>query len=94
MIFLRLSTFTAEVVMNKVIAIGIDLPKNIASVHGQDEQGKAQLKNSLKPAAMFELLATMAPCKIGVEACSGAHDTARRLRAMGHDARIWHLSMY
>jgi transposase len=88
MMFLRSATFTAEVVMNKVIAIGIDLAKNIVSVHGQDEQGKAQLKKSLKPAAMFELLATMEPCKIGMEACSGAHDTARRLKAMGHDARI------
>jgi transposase len=74
--------------MDKVIAIGIDLAKNIVSVHGQDEHGKALLKKSLKPAAMFELLATMEPCKIGMEACSGAHDTARRLRAMGHDARI------
>ncbi len=74
--------------MDKVIAIGIDLAKNIVSVHGQSEQGKGVLKKSLKPAAMFELLATMEPCKIGMEACSGAHDTARRLRAMGHDARI------
>ena len=74
--------------MDKVIAIGIDLAKNLVSVHGQNEQGKGVLKKSLKPAAMFELLATMEPCKIGMEACSGAHDTARRLKAMGHDARI------
>jgi transposase len=37
---------------------------------------------------MFDLLETMEPCKIGMEACSGAQDTARGLRAMGHDARI------
>jgi transposase len=37
---------------------------------------------------VFELLATLEPCKIGMEACSGAHDTAHRLKAMGHDARI------
>ena len=64
------------------------MAKNIVSVHGQNEQGKGVLKKSLKPAAMFELLATLEPCKSGMEACSGAHDTARRLRAMGHDARI------
>jgi hypothetical protein len=34
MMVLRSSTFTAEVVMNKVIAIGIDLAKNIVSVYG------------------------------------------------------------
>jgi transposase len=74
--------------MDKVIAIGIDLAKNVVSVHGVNEQGKDVLKKALKPAVMFELLAKLAPCKIGMEACSGAHDTARRLRSMGHDARI------
>ncbi len=85
---LKSSTFTGDEGTDKVIAIGIDLAKNIVSVHGQNEQGKGVLKKSLKPAAMFELLATLEPCKIGMEACSGAHDTARRLRALGHDARI------
>jgi transposase len=85
---LKQSTFTGEVVMEKVIAIGIDLAKNIVSLYGENEQGKGVLKKSLKPEAMFELLAKLEPCKIGMEACSGAHDTARRLRAMGHDARI------
>jgi transposase len=37
---------------------------------------------------MFELLATLELCKIGMEACSGALDTALRLRVMGHDARF------
>jgi transposase len=85
---LKSSTFTGEAVMDKVIAIGIDLAKNTVSLHGENKQGKTVLKKALKPAAMFELLATMEPCKIGMEACSGAHDTARRLKAMGHDARI------
>ena len=74
--------------MDKVIAIGIDLAKNIVSVHGVDEHGKDALKKSLKPAAMFELLAKLPPCRVGMEACSGAHDTARRLKAMGQNARI------
>jgi hypothetical protein len=54
MMVLRSSTFTAEVVMNKVIAIGIDLAKNIVSVYGQDEQGKAQ-QLSKKPGIKFLL---------------------------------------
>jgi transposase len=73
---LKQSTFTGEEGTDKVIAIGIDLAKNIVSVHGQNEQGKGVLKKSLEP------------CKIGMEACSGAHDTAQRLGAMGHDTRI------
>jgi Transposase len=32
--------------------------------------------------------ATMTPCLIGMEACVGAHHLSRRLRALGHDARL------
>lgn len=74
--------------MSKVIAVGIDLAKNTVSMHGVDERGNAVLRKSLKPAAMFELLAKLPPCRIGIEACSGAHYTARKLQALGHDARI------
>jgi hypothetical protein len=37
---LKQSTFTGDLVMDKVIATGIDFAKNIVSVHGQNEQGK------------------------------------------------------
>ncbi len=74
--------------MNKVIAIGIDLAKNLVSVHGVDERGNTVLRKTLTPSAMFALLASLPPCLVGMEACSGAHDTARRLKALGHDARI------
>jgi transposase len=30
----------------------------------------------------------MPPCLIGMEACVGAHHLSRRLRALGHDARL------
>src|ERR1700704_7212017 len=33
-------------------------------------------------------LANMPPCLIGVEACVGAHHLSRRLKALGHDARL------
>src|SRR4029453_324161 len=32
--------------------------------------------------------ANMPPCLIGMEACVGAHHLSRRLRALGHDARL------
>ena len=32
--------------------------------------------------------ANMSPCLIGMEACVGAHHLSRRLRALGHDARL------
>ena len=33
-------------------------------------------------------LANMPPCLIGMEACVGAHHLSRRLRGLGHDARL------
>ncbi len=33
-------------------------------------------------------LANIPPCLIGMEACVGAHHLSRRLRMLGHDARL------
>ena len=33
-------------------------------------------------------LANMRPCLIGMEACVGAHHLSRKLKALGHDARL------
>jgi transposase len=33
-------------------------------------------------------LANLQPCLIGMEACVGAHHLSRRLKALGHDARL------
>ena len=32
--------------------------------------------------------ANMSPCLIGMEACVGAHHLSRKLKALGHDARL------
>jgi len=32
--------------------------------------------------------ANMPPCLVGMEACVGAHHLSRKLRALGHDARL------
>jgi transposase len=33
-------------------------------------------------------LANLPPCRIGMEACVGAHHLSRTLTALGHDARL------
>src|SRR5260221_8979887 len=33
-------------------------------------------------------LANLPPCRIGMEACVGAHHLSRTLKALGHDARL------
>jgi transposase len=77
-----------EAAMEEITTVGIDLAKNVISVHGVTAQGKTVLRKSLSPARLLELMAKLRPCRVGMEACSGAHEMARRLQAMGHDARI------
>ena len=72
-----------------IIAIGIDLAKNVFAVHGVDEAGKAVLvKPSVRRDALLELVAKLPPCVIGMEACWGAHHWARQFQALGHTVRI------
>lgn len=72
-----------------IVAVGIDLAKNVFAVHGIDETGKVVLRRpSVKRDQLLELFAGLPPCLVGMEACSGAHDWARKFNALGHDARM------
>ena len=72
----------------KITTIGIDLAKSSLSVHGVDERGKVALRKVMSRPRLLEFMANLPPCLVGMEACAGAHDLARRLIAMGHDARL------
>jgi transposase len=72
----------------KITTVGIDLAKNVFSVHGVDERGKALLKRSVSRAKLMELMAGLPSCRVGIEACSGAHHWARELEKLGHTVRI------
>ena len=71
-----------------VTTVGIDLAKNVFSVHGVDAHGKVVLKKTVSRGKLLECFANLPPAIIGMEACSGAHHWARALRSIGHDARI------
>ena len=61
----------------KIIFLGIDLAKNVFAVHGVDEFGKAVLvRPNVRREQLLELVATLPPCVVGMEACSGAHHCA------------------
>ena len=62
----------------KIITVGIDLAKNVFAVHGIDERGKAALvRPSVRREQLLALMATLTPCVIGMEACSGGRTTGR-----------------
>ena len=71
-----------------IAVIGIDIGKNSFHVVGHDERGAIMLRQKWSRGQVEARLANMPPCLIGMEACVGAHHLSRRLRALGHDARL------
>jgi transposase len=72
-----------------IVTVGIDLAKNVFAVHGVDAAGKPVLvRPSVARGKLLELLASLPPCLIGMEACSGAHHWARLFALHGHTVRL------
>jgi transposase len=74
--------------MEKVTTVGIDLAKNVFSLHGVDGTGRVLLKRTLRRDQLVEVVARLSPCLIGMEACSGAHEWGRRFQQHGHTVRL------
>ena len=68
--------------------VGIDIGKNSFHIVGHDERGAIVLRQKWSRGQVEARLANIPPCLIGMEACVGAHHLSRKLRALGHDARL------
>jgi transposase len=66
------STFlTGEIIT--IVTVGIDPAKKVFAVHGVDATGKpVLLLPSVLRAKLAELMASLQPCLIGMEACPAA----------------------
>lgn len=72
-----------------IVYVGIDLAKNVFAVHGVNQAGKPALVRPAVPRGkLHELIASLPPCTIGMEACSGAHHWARQFQAHGHTVKL------
>lgn len=72
-----------------ILYVGIDLAKNVFAVHAVDEHGKPALVRPAVPRArLHELIASLAPCVVAMEACSGGHHWARLFAQHGHTVRL------
>src|SRR5262245_4776089 len=72
-----------------IVFVGIDLAKNVFALHGVDHEGKpALVRPSIARARLHALVASLPPCTIGMEACSGAHHWARLFATAGHTVRL------
>lgn len=72
----------------EVTRIGLDIAKNLFQVHGVDKHGKTVMRKQLRRAELLAFFAQLPACVVGMEACAGSPDWARRLRQLGHDARL------
>jgi transposase len=71
-----------------IAVIGIDIGKNSFHVVGHDERGAIVLRQKWSRGQVEARFANMPTCLIGMEACVGAHHLSRKLKALGHDARL------
>jgi transposase len=75
--------------LNAAIAVvGIDIGKNSFHIVGHNERGAIVLRQKWSRGQVEARFANLPPCLIGMEACVGAHHLSRKLRALGHDARL------
>ena len=71
-----------------ISVIGIDIGKNSFHIVGLDSRGAIVLRQRWSRGQVEARLANMPPCLVGMEACVGAHHLSRKLKALGHDARL------
>src|SRR5215472_11394070 len=77
-----------EILKSMIAAIGIDIGKNWFHIVGLDGRGAVALRQKWSRGQVEARLANMPRCLIGMEACVGSHHLSRRLRLLGHDARL------
>jgi transposase len=73
---------------SRIAVVGIDIGKNAFHVVGLDERGAIVLRQKWSRGQVDTRFANMPPCLIGTEACVGAHHLSRKLKVLGHDARL------
>jgi transposase len=77
-----------ETVQSAIAAVGVDIGKNSFHIVGLDQRGAIVLRQKWSRGQVEARFANLPPCLVGMEACVGAHHLSRRLKALGHDARL------
>jgi transposase len=72
----------------QIETLGIDLGKSTFHVAGSDAAGRLVLQRKFTRLQLLRFTRQLTPCRVGMEACGGAHQLARELVGQGHDARL------
>ena len=70
------------------IGVDIDIGKNTFHLVGLDKRGAIVLRTKVSRGQLERRLANVPCCLVGLEAGCGSHHIARKVRALGHDARL------
>jgi transposase len=68
--------------------LGLDLGKTSFHAVGFDDEGRVVLRRRFSRPQLLQFVVTLPVCRIGMEACCGAHHLARHLLGLGHDVRL------
>lgn len=75
--------------MEQITRVGVDLAKRVIQVHAVSATGRVMSMKALARDKFMAWCVQLPPgCLIAMEACSGGHHWARKLRAMALDARL------
>jgi transposase len=78
-----------EITRGEIVRVGVDLAKRVIQVHAVDAAGRVVVAKALARDKFMPWCAQLPPgCLVAMEACGGAHHWARRLQALGFDARL------
>ncbi len=72
----------------EIDVLGIDLAKRVFQLHGATRSGLAVHRSKVSRPGLLQAIAALQPKSVVMEACSSAHHWARRLKAMGIEARL------
>ena len=78
----------SEKITPEIAVVGIDIGKTSFHVIGLDRRGAVVLRQRWSRSQVEVRFGNMPPCLVGMEACVGAHHLSRKLKALGHDARL------
>jgi transposase len=71
-----------------ITRVGLDLAKRVIQLHAVNAREQVVKRVALKREGLLGFFHNLPPCTVGMEACAGAHDWARRLQALGHDVKL------
>jgi transposase len=74
--------------LSTVMTVGLDIAKNVFQVHGVDAGGAVVVAKAVRRGQLLSFFSLLAPCLIGIEACSSAHHWGRALIALGHRVKL------